>query len=303
MSALPYQLPIFRAEDATGASLPFALLYTYAAGTTTPLATYQDVAGTIPNSNPIVCDANGMAIVYMASGTAYKFVLEDQYGAIQPRYPQDNLIGGATGPAGPAGSTIRDGAGAPSNLIGIDGDYYLNDTNGDLYKRSSSVYAIVANSRGTAGIGVAVGAVASGKKSGAGTASSSTTLLMGGYGSKIQITTIYSTRVRLSISCFIQNDTPNATTGFVVCYGTGTPPVSGTTAPGTGNIITDPSGGGGQIEAESTSSTANALSTATIDYILTGLTPGVLYWFDVAVHTGGIGTGAISNPSYTIFEI
>lgn len=50
---------------------------------------------------------------------------------------------GATGPAGADGadgvdgSTWYHGAGAPSNGTGIDGDYYLNTTNGDVYTKSS----------------------------------------------------------------------------------------------------------------------------------------------------------------------
>jgi len=151
MTALPALIPIFRAEDASGASLPFALLYTYAAGTTTPLATYTDAAGTIPNSNPVVCDANGLAVVYLPTGVAYKFLLTDQYGTVQPKYPQDNLVGGATGATGASGATWRDGAGVPSNAVGADGDYYLNTTNGDVYKRSGGAYAIIANIIGPAG--------------------------------------------------------------------------------------------------------------------------------------------------------
>jgi hypothetical protein len=144
-------LPIFRAEDAAGASLPFALLYTYAAGTTTPLTTYQDAAGTIPNSNPVICDANGLAVVFLTTGVAYKFSLTDQYGTVQPKYPQDNLVGGATGATGAPGSIWRNGAGVPSNSVGIDGDFYLNTSNGDVYKRSGGVYAVIANIIGPAG--------------------------------------------------------------------------------------------------------------------------------------------------------
>jgi hypothetical protein len=151
MTALPPLLPIFKAEDAAGASLPFALIYTYAAGTTTPLATYQDAAGTIPNSNPIVCDANGLAIVYLTTGVAYKLLLTDQYGTLQPRYPVDDIVGGATGLTGAPGSVWRNGAGVPSNAVGVDGDFYLNDTNGDVYKRSGGIYAVIANIIGPAG--------------------------------------------------------------------------------------------------------------------------------------------------------
>jgi hypothetical protein len=151
MSALPPLIPLFRAVDATGTSLPFALLYTYAAGTVTPLATYQDAAGTVSNSNPVICDANGVATVYLPIGIAYKFSLTDQYGTVQPGYPVDNIVGGSTGASGAAGSIWRNGTGAPSNAVGVDGDYYLNDSNGDVYKRSGGAYAIVANIQGPVG--------------------------------------------------------------------------------------------------------------------------------------------------------
>ena len=39
---------------------------------------------------------------------------------------------GATGPAG-LGSAWLQGAGAPSNSLGANGDFYLNSTNGDIY--------------------------------------------------------------------------------------------------------------------------------------------------------------------------
>jgi hypothetical protein len=60
--------------DNNGVPLAGGLLYTYAAGTTTPQATYQDVNGTINNTNPIVLDARGEALVWLGSG-AYKMTL------------------------------------------------------------------------------------------------------------------------------------------------------------------------------------------------------------------------------------
>lgn len=50
-------------------------LYTYAAGTTTPQATYSNREGTVANSNPIILDARGEAVVYLAPGLAYDFAL------------------------------------------------------------------------------------------------------------------------------------------------------------------------------------------------------------------------------------
>jgi hypothetical protein len=156
MSALPPILPIFRAEDASGASLPFALLYTYAAGTTTPLATYQDAAGTIPNSNPVVCDANGLAVVYTTAGVGYKFVLTDQFGTVQPRYPVDGITGGAQGLPGAAGSTWRSGSGVPLDSIGANGDFYLDTNTGDIYAKSTGAYGLVMNIKGPPGSSVNV---------------------------------------------------------------------------------------------------------------------------------------------------
>ena len=64
-------------------------LYTYAAGTTTLLATYTDWYGTTPQTNPIILDSRGEASVWL--GTArYKFVLKDANDV--EVYTQDNLI-------------------------------------------------------------------------------------------------------------------------------------------------------------------------------------------------------------------
>lgn len=67
-----------------GGVLPLAggLLYTYEAGTNTPLATFTDSTGGTPNTNPIVLDANGECVVWMGSA-AYKFVLTDALGVVQ----------------------------------------------------------------------------------------------------------------------------------------------------------------------------------------------------------------------------
>lgn len=58
---------------------------------------------------------------------------------------------GSTGPTGPAGSVWRSGAGAPSNALGVDGDYYLDSGNGDVYLKASGTYSIVTNIIGPTG--------------------------------------------------------------------------------------------------------------------------------------------------------
>lgn len=52
---------------------------------------------------------------------------------------------------GPPGSTWRTGSGVPSNGTGIDGDYYLNVSNGAIYKRISGSYSLAGNIGGPPG--------------------------------------------------------------------------------------------------------------------------------------------------------
>lgn len=48
-------------------------IYTYAAGTTTPLATYTDAGGLTANTNPIILNSLGQANIWLASASSYKF--------------------------------------------------------------------------------------------------------------------------------------------------------------------------------------------------------------------------------------
>jgi hypothetical protein len=69
----------------------------------------------------------------------------------------DSLVGndgapGAAGVDGDDGSVWRDGAGAPSNGLGVDGDYYLRTSNGDVYAKAAGVYTVVGNIKGATGL-------------------------------------------------------------------------------------------------------------------------------------------------------
>jgi hypothetical protein len=79
--------------DNTGLPLNGGLIYTYQAGSTTPLATYTDVNGTIANTNPIVLDSSGRtpAEVWLTYGFNYKFVLKTSAAVTLGTY--DNLYG------------------------------------------------------------------------------------------------------------------------------------------------------------------------------------------------------------------
>ena len=76
--------------DLNGAPLSGGLLYTYAAGTTTPLATYTDSTGNIANTNPIVLDSRGEANVWL-EGAIYKFALYTSVGVLI--WTVDNING------------------------------------------------------------------------------------------------------------------------------------------------------------------------------------------------------------------
>ena len=52
-------------------------LYTYQAGTTTPIATYTDNTQSSQNTNPIILDSAGQANVWLVDTTTYKYILRD----------------------------------------------------------------------------------------------------------------------------------------------------------------------------------------------------------------------------------
>ena len=64
-------------------------IYTYAAGTTTPLATYTDAGAGTANTNPIILNSLGQANIWLAPSSSYKFMV---YTATDvPLYTVDNI--------------------------------------------------------------------------------------------------------------------------------------------------------------------------------------------------------------------
>ena len=74
--------------SASGAPLVGGKVYTYAAGTTSALATYSDKAGVTPNTNPVILDSRGEATIFWGQA-GYKVVLKDS--ADVTIWTQDNL--------------------------------------------------------------------------------------------------------------------------------------------------------------------------------------------------------------------
>jgi hypothetical protein len=76
--------------DGNGNPLVAGKVYTYAGGTTTPIATYTDQTGATANTNPIILNSRGMADIWLQPTIAYKFVITNSTDV--PQYTTDNII-------------------------------------------------------------------------------------------------------------------------------------------------------------------------------------------------------------------
>ena len=82
--------------DNNGIPLAGGLIYTYAASTTTPQATYTTSAGNIAHANPIVLDSTGRVPggeIWVTVGLSYKFVLQTSANTLIATY--DNITNGS----------------------------------------------------------------------------------------------------------------------------------------------------------------------------------------------------------------
>lgn len=127
-AALPPKLQFF---DSNGDPLSGGFLYTYIAGTSTPLATYTDNTGGTPNANPVVLDSRGEADVWLGANS-YKFVLKDSDD--NTIYTVDNITQPGSSSSGESGWTehaISDGQSA-TDLTGETVD--LDDYSSAIYE-------------------------------------------------------------------------------------------------------------------------------------------------------------------------
>jgi microcystin-dependent protein len=137
-------VPRFRASDANGNPLAGGKLYTYEAGTSTPLPAYTDAALGVAHANPIVLDANGETTIYIAAGTAYKFVRTnsaevtqwtiDPYELVEPEaaVSADPVPTGALLPYG--------GSSAPTGFLLCDGSAVSRTTYAALFTAISTAF-------------------------------------------------------------------------------------------------------------------------------------------------------------------
>jgi microcystin-dependent protein len=141
--------------DDNGVPLAGGLIYTYQAGSSTPLVSYTDNSGNIANANPIVLDASGRTPqqIWLLTGFSYKFVLQNAdavliqtldniYPILQnapasaPAVPTGSILlwSGSTGSV-PAGWLLCDGTSGTPDLrdrfiIGAGNTYAVNATGG-----------------------------------------------------------------------------------------------------------------------------------------------------------------------------
>jgi len=87
-NAVPLPNPEVQFLNQNGQPLAGGLVYTYAAGTTTPIATYTDSSAATPNANPIVLDSAGRASIWIGAA-AIKLGVYDVNSVLQ--WTQDNI--------------------------------------------------------------------------------------------------------------------------------------------------------------------------------------------------------------------
>lgn len=79
--------------DNSGNPLAGGKIFTYAAGTLNPLATYTDRGGLTPNANPVILDSAGRCDIWLSTNVAYQLILQDSAGNVLDSV--DNFYAGA----------------------------------------------------------------------------------------------------------------------------------------------------------------------------------------------------------------
>lgn len=129
----------WQALNNSGQVLAGGKVYTYAAGTTTPVATYTTSAGNVAHANPIVLDSAGRVAaneIWLITGTQYKFIVKTSTDVEIATY--DNISGVFSGDYSPQnftgdGSTVTftltfSPKNENSTFVFINGVYQQKDT-------------------------------------------------------------------------------------------------------------------------------------------------------------------------------
>jgi len=136
--------------DDNGVPLAGGLIYTYQAGSSTPLVTYTTNNGTIANANPIVLDASGRTPqqLWLLTGFSYKFILQNSDGVLIQTL--DNIYpilqnAPASAPAIPSGGIIiwsGSTGSIPATWFLCDGTNGTPDLRNSFVVGAGSTYAV-----------------------------------------------------------------------------------------------------------------------------------------------------------------
>lgn len=131
--------------DDLGNVLSGGKVYTYDAGTTTPRATYTDITGSVPHSNPIILDSAGRVpsggTIWVTDGLLYKFVVTT---ALDVGLDTYNNVSGISGSITGASSTRDLVMMLVSNMNKVTSGFVLPASDPDLTLSIPSGSAIVA---------------------------------------------------------------------------------------------------------------------------------------------------------------
>jgi len=154
--------------DNNGLILSGGKIYTYNAGTTTPLATYTNNLGNVAQTNPIILNSSGRIStgeLWLLNGFGYKFVVEDANNVLIGTY--DNVPSSAQPPIVNDASSV---AYEPGNIVNA-GSFVIGTTY-LITSLGNTNFQLIGATSNTVGLHF----IATGVGSGTGTAEYSTTV-------------------------------------------------------------------------------------------------------------------------------
>lgn len=156
-------IPYLTIVDGNGASISGACIWTYVAGTSTPVTTWTDKALSVANTNPVQADGSGRAVIYLLPGSSYKFVVETA--CTPPAHgttirTQDNIdavpasasaldVSGTAGETLTAGQAVYLADGSGGKTAGL---WYKADT-GNPYSSTTPLLGMATSNIATSAIG------------------------------------------------------------------------------------------------------------------------------------------------------
>lgn len=191
------------------------------------------------------------------------------------------------------------GSGVETNYFDASGRFYLVKSSAPSANAAGSVFYTDANGRpgnisagGVSGLLAHTGTTAGTWTSAAPTGTTSATAVMMGLGGTATLTPNTSTRLHITVSFQAANNTVNDGITCDLRYGTGAAPTNGAAV--TGTLV--------GIAQTRTSLVAADRAGMTFSGVITGLTQGTAYWFDVSALAVTGGTASITGVTITAHE-